>query len=196
MWRCRQRRRLQCPECTFSTAACYDAQAGVLALAEHTDMGRWKVLVRAGLRRLACPRPTGSGSRPSRSPAPLGFSRDFEDLIAFLATKTGTTTMVRLSRVDWDSVGRNLRTRRRRRPGPGRLDGLMNIGVDEVSWGQAGYLTLVTDHTAKKKEWVWGAEGEDHLLDASCDDFDETRSAALQATAWTWAQRSWKTAPG
>lgn len=49
-----RRRRLQCPECTFSTAACYDTRP-VFSRWRHTDMGRWKVLVRAGLRRLACP---------------------------------------------------------------------------------------------------------------------------------------------
>jgi len=49
----------------------------------------------------------GCGSRASRSPrARSRFSRDFEDLVAFLATKTDKTTIARLSRVDWDTVGR------------------------------------------------------------------------------------------
>ncbi len=57
----------------------------------------------------------------------------------------------------------------------------MNIGVDEVSWRKHHrYLTLVTDHTAKKI--VWGAEGKDTAtLDAFFDELDETKSAALQA---------------
>ena len=63
-------------------------------------------MVRAGLRRLVCP---AHGVRVEAVPFARyhsGFSRDFEDLIAFLATKTDKTTISRLARVDWDSVGR------------------------------------------------------------------------------------------
>ena len=175
-----RRRRLQCPECTFSTAACYDTRP-VFSTWRHTDMGRWKVLVRSGLRRLACPT---HGVRVEAVPFARhrsGFSRDFEDLIAFLATKTDKTTIVRLSRVDWDSVGRICERVVADGLDPGRLDGLVNIGVDEVSWRKHHrYLTLVTDHTAKKI--VWGAEGKDTAtFDAFFDELGPARSAALQA---------------
>lgn len=43
---------------------------------------------------------------------------------------------------------------------PARLDGLVHIGVDEVSWKRHHhYLTLVCDHSAKKV--IWGAAGKD-----------------------------------
>ncbi|HEY5186415.1 MAG TPA: ISL3 family transposase [Actinomycetes bacterium] len=177
-----RRRRLLCPECTFSTAACYDTRP-VFSRWRHTDMGRWKVLVRAGLRRLDCPT---HGIRVEAVPFARhrsGFSRDFEDLIAFLATKTDKTTIVRLSRVDWDSVGRICERVVADGLDPGRLDGLVSIGVDEVSWRKHHrYLTLVTDHRGKKI--VWGAEGKDTAtLDAFFDELGETRSAALQAVS-------------
>ncbi len=176
------RRRLQCPECTFSTAACYDTRP-VFSTWRHTDMGRWKVLVRAGLRRLECPT---HGVRVEAVPFARhrsGFSRDFEDLIAFLATKTDKTTISRLSRVDWDSVGRICERVVADGLDPARLDGLVNIGVDEVSWRKHHrYLTLVTDHTAGKI--VWGAEGKDTAtLDAFFNELGESRSAALQAVS-------------
>ena len=79
-----RRRRLVCPECSFSTAARYDTRP-VFSRWRHTDMGRWKVLVRAGLRRLACP---AHGVRVEQVPFARhrsGFSRDFEDLIAFIS---------------------------------------------------------------------------------------------------------------
>jgi transposase len=175
-----RRRRLQCPQCSFSTAACYDTRP-VSSRWRHTDMGRWKVLVRAGLRRLVCPT---HGVRVEAVPFARHrsrFSRDFEDLVAFLATKTDKTTITRLSRVDWDSVGRICERVVADGLDPGRLDGLVNIGVDEVSWRKHHrYLTLVTDHTAKKI--VWGAEGKDTAtLDAFFDDLGQARSAALQA---------------
>jgi len=62
------------------------------------------------------------------------FSRDFEDLVAFLATKTDKRTIARLSRVDWDTVGRVCQRVVAHGLDPDRLDGLVNIGVDEVSW--------------------------------------------------------------
>jgi len=90
-----------------------------------------------------------------------GFTRDFEDLVAFLATKTDKTTITRLSRLDWDSVGRICARVVADGLDPGRLDGPVRIGVDEVSWRRRHhrYLTLVADHTGKKI--VWGAEGKD-----------------------------------
>ena len=65
------------------------------------------------------------------------FTRDFEDLVGLLATTTGETTICRLVRVDWDSVGRVICRVMGDHLGPGRLDGLFEIGVDEVSWAGA-----------------------------------------------------------
>jgi hypothetical protein len=114
-------------------------------------MGRWKVMVRAGLRRLVCP---AHGVRVEAVPFARyrsGLRRDFGDLIAFLATKTDKTTISGLCRVDWDSVGRICQRVVADGLDPGRLDGLVSIGVDEVSWRRHHrYLTLVTDHTGKK----------------------------------------------
>jgi transposase len=150
-----RRRRLVCPLCPFSTRARYDTRP-VTSTWRHLDFGRWQVLVRARLRRLACPQ---HGVRVEAIPfarARSGFTRDFEDLVAYLATKTDKTTITRLSRVDWDTVGRICERVVADGLDPTRLDGLVNIGVDEVSWRRHHrYLTLVADHTGKKI--VWGA---------------------------------------
>jgi transposase len=137
--------------------------------------------VRATLRRLRCPthgilvegvpfaRP---GSR---------FTTDFEDLIAYLATKTDKTTITRLQRVDWDTVGRICERVVADGLDPARLDGLVSIGVDEVSWRRRhNYLTLITDHTGKKI--VWGAPGKDAAtLDEFFADLGAERADRLQA---------------
>lgn len=69
------------------------------------DLGRHKVSVRAVLRRLACPtHGVVTDGVPFARPASR-FTRDFEDLVAFLATKTDKTTITRLHRIDWDTVG-------------------------------------------------------------------------------------------
>lgn len=177
-----RRRRLVCPECSFAAAARYDTRP-VFSRWRHTDMGRWKVVVRAGLRRLVCP---SHGVRVEQVPFArhrCGLRRDFEDLIAFLATTTDKTTISRLSRVDWDSVGRICERVVADGLDPGRLDGLVSIGVDEVSWRRHHrYLTLVTDHGGK--EIVWGAQGKDTAtLDAFFDELGCERAAQLEAVS-------------
>jgi len=77
----------------------------VLSRWRHTDKGRWKVLVRPGCAGWSA---RSTGVRVEAVPFARHrsrFSRDFEDLIAFLATKTDKTAITRLSRVDWDGVG-------------------------------------------------------------------------------------------
>jgi transposase len=61
-------------------------------------------------------------------------------------------------RVDWDTVGRIVGRVCGDELDPGRLDGLFDIGIDEVSWKrQHNYLTLVADHDRRKI--VWGTDG-------------------------------------
>lgn len=178
-----RRARLECPLCSFSTRSRYDTRA-VSATWRHLDFGRWRVLLRApGLRRLRCPT---HGVRVEAVPFArhrAGFTRDFEDLVAFLATKTDKTTITRISRLDWDSVGRMCARVVADGLDPGRLDGLVNIGVDEVSWRRHHrYLTLVADHTGKKI--VWGAAGKDTAtLDKFFAELGTERSAALAAVS-------------
>ena len=139
-------------------------------------------MVRAWLRRLVC---RTHGVRVEAVPFARhrsGFSRDFEDLVAFLATKTDKTTITRLLRVDWDSVGRICERVVADGLDPGRPDGLVSIGVDEVIRHHHRYLTLVTDHTGKKI--VWGAEGKDTAtLDAFFDELGDARASELQAVS-------------
>ena len=62
-----------------------------------------------------------------------GFTRDFEDVAAFLATKTDKTTIARFLRVDWDTVGRICERVAATELDAERLAGLVHVGVDEVS---------------------------------------------------------------
>jgi len=177
-----RRRRLVCPMCSFSTWARYDTRA-VASTWRHLDFGRWQVFVRAGLRRLRCPE---HGVRVEGVPfarARSRFSRDFEDLVAFLATKTDKRTIARLSRVDWDTVGRICERVVAHGLDPERLDGLVNIGVDEVSWRRHhNYLTLVAEHTSKKIVWARRARTPPPWTPSSTTSGPE-RAAQLQAVS-------------
>jgi transposase len=177
-----RRRRLVCPECGWSTRARYDRRP-VASHWRHLDFGRCQVDIRAQLRRLCCPvhgvRTEAVGfARPD-----AGFTRDFDDLVAWLATKMDKTAICRYARIDWDTVGRICERVVADGLDPTRFDGLVGIGVDEVSWKRNHhYLTLVCDHAAKKV--VWGKAGKDaDTLDAFFAELGADRAAALRAVS-------------
>jgi transposase len=141
-----RRRRLVCPECGYSTMARKDKRP-VDSVWRHLDLGVWRLELRCRRRRLWCP---VHGARTEDVPfARSGseFTRDFECLVAWLATRTDKTTIKRMLRIDWDTVGRIIKRVCDDELDPDRLNGLFEIGIDEVSWKrQHNYLTLVADH--------------------------------------------------
>lgn len=177
-----RRRRLQCPHCGFLTHFRHDVRP-VWSSWRHLDFGRFRVEVRAGLRRLRCPQHgvVVEGVPFARHRA--GFTRDFEDVAAFLATKTDKTTIARFLRIDWDTVGRICQRVVDDELDNERLNGLVHIGVDEISWKKHHkYLTLVTSHTTGKV--VWGKAGKDTAtLDAFFDQLGEERAEQIQAVS-------------
>jgi transposase len=149
----------------------------------HLRLGSFKLVVRAELRRLVCPahgvRVEGVAfARPGSR-----FTRDFEQLVAWLAVKMDKDALRRLVQVDWDTVGRICDRVVADELDPGRLDELYDIGVDEISWKKHhNYLTLVVNHTTNKV--VWGAEGRDaKTLDGFFDELGEARSRQIRAVS-------------
>ena len=70
------------------------------------DLGIWRLEVRCRRRRLWC---RVHGARTESVPfarAGSEFTRDFECLVAWLATRTDKSTIKRMLRIDWDTVGR------------------------------------------------------------------------------------------
>jgi transposase len=175
-----RRRRLRCPHCGYSTRARYDTRE-VDSRWRGLDVGRRKVSVRARLRRLACPSHGVVTEGVPFAVAGSRFTTDFEDLVAYLATRTDKSTIARLCRIDWDSVGRICQRVVERGLDTERLDGLVHIGIDEVSWKRHhNYLTLVTDH--ERKKIIWGAEGKDtDTLDGFFADLGADRADQLEA---------------
>lgn len=151
------RRRLICPYCGHATASRYDTRC-VDSSWRHLDLGAWSLIVRARLRRLRCPsHGVVTEGVPFARPG-SGFTRDFEDLVAWCAAKMDRTACSRLLRVAWRTVGAICARVVAEEIDPGRLDELFEIGIDEISWRRRHrYITLVTDHRSGKV--VWGAEG-------------------------------------
>lgn len=164
-----RRRRLLCPRCAYDTPARFDTRR-VDSVWRHLDLGAWRLDVCCRRRRLCCPQHgVLAESVPFARPG-SAFTRDFEALVAWLAAKTDKSTVRRLVRIDWDTVGRIIGRVCAEELDPDRLEGLFDIGIDEVSWRkQHKYLTLVVDHHAKKV--VWGTEGAG--ADAATEFFDD-----------------------
>jgi transposase len=135
--------KLDCPEpgCGYRARAGYDARP-VPSWWRHLDFGRHEVIVRCLLRRLACPvHGVLVQAVPFARPR-ARFTRDFEDVTAFLAAKTDKTTIARFLRIDWDTVGRICERVVADGLDEDRLDALVHVGVDEVSWKKRhNYLT-------------------------------------------------------
>ena len=188
-----RRRRLECPVCGYASRARYDRRP-VDSRWQHLDLGVWKLQVRARLRRLVCPTHGVITEGVPFARHGSKFTRDFEMLVAWLATRMDATAITRLTRISWRSVGRIIERVVTEELDPDRLDGLFEIGVDEISWRKHhNYLTLVADHRTGKV--VWGGEGKNAAtLDEFFGELGEERCARLSAISMDMGQAFAKSA--
>jgi transposase len=122
----------------------------------HLDLGAVRCVIECELRRLWCPTCGGPRLEPVPWARPgAAHTRDFEDLVAFLAQHMAKTPIARLLRIAWDSVGRIVERVVADHLDEQRLEGLVQIGCDEISYrkGQR-YLTCVADHASGAIIWA------------------------------------------
>ena len=120
----------------------------------HLDLGASRCILECELRRLRCP---DCGVRYEAVPwarADSSYTRDFEDVVAWLAQQMAKKPIAGLLRIAWDSVGRIVEHVVAEHLDESRLAGLVAIGVDEISYrrGQR-YLTSVVDHHSSAIVW-------------------------------------------
>jgi hypothetical protein len=153
-----RRRRLDCPKCAYSTRNRENKQHHD-SVWRHLDLGRWRLEVHARLRRLRCPEHGALVEGVPFARDGARFTRDFEDLVAWLATKTDKTATCRLTRIVWHTIGRVIeRVGEEMLAAEDRLADLFEISIDEVAWRKGHrYLTLIGDH--RRRCVVWGCEG-------------------------------------
>ncbi len=175
----RRRRKLCCP-CGWRTWACHGRS---VRRWRHLDLGGSRLWLRAEVRRLECRRCRRVRTEvvPWARPG-ARHSRDFQDLIAWLAQRTDKTTITRMLRVSWEAVARIVSSVVAEQLDEARLNDLFRLGVDEVSYRRGHrYLTIVADHD-RDGAAVWAAEGHDHtVLERFYDELGEKRLARLQA---------------
>jgi transposase len=127
------RRRLVCPHCSFRTAYRYDTRE-VDSSWRHLDLGGRVCRVRLRRRRLRCPEHGVVVEGVPFARPGAGFTRDFEQTVAWLVTKADKTTICQFMRIGWRTVGAIAARVAEDELDPERLSGLVDIGVDEISW--------------------------------------------------------------
>jgi transposase len=152
-----RRRRLRCPRCSYSTRH-RESRQHHDSVWRHLDLGCWRLEIHARLRRLRCPEHGALVEGVPFARYGARFTCDFENLVAWLATKTDKTAICRLTRIDWQTVGRIVERVGGELLDEDRLTDLFEISIDEVAWRKGHkYLTLVGDH--RRRAIVWGTEG-------------------------------------
>ena len=152
----RRSHRLLCP-CGWSTRAVYDrSQRHWRGL----DLGAARLVLRGEIRRLHCRR-CGRVRTEAVPWARSGarFTRDFEDVVGWLAQRMDKTAVSRLLRCSWEAVAGIVTRVVADHIDDTRLDEVYRIGVDEVSYRKGHrYLTVVADHD-RDGAVIWVGEG-------------------------------------
>jgi transposase len=166
VWVALRRKKLVRPKCSYSTMARENKQHHD-SVWRAVDLGLWRLEVRARLRRLRCPVHGAHVEGVPFARDGARFTRDFEDIVAWLLTKTDRTATCQLMRIDWETIGRIIDRVGEEKLPADRLSDLFEISVDEVAWRKGHrYLTLIGDH--RNSCVVWGTEGKGH---AAADEF-------------------------
>lgn len=152
----RRARRLRCP-CGWSTRAVYDRS---VRRWRGLDLGAAKLFLQAEIRRLHCRRcgRVRTEQVPWARPG-ARFTRDFEDVLAWLAQRMDKTAISRLLRCSWEAVAGIVTRVVAEQLDDARLEQVYRIGVDEVSYRKGHrYLTVVADHD-RDGAVLWAGEG-------------------------------------
>lgn len=124
------------------------------------DLGSTMVFLEYALPRVDCPEHGVHAAGVPWAHHRSRFTRDFEEQVAWLCVHCNRSTVSRLMRIDWKSVGgicKRVYDRLDAEAGS-RFDGLVRIGVDETSYKKGHkYMTVVVDHDTGRV--VWCARG-------------------------------------
>lgn len=154
------------------------------------DLGTVRVSVEADAPRVRCNEHGVVTSYVPWARHDSGFTRAFEDQVAWLATHTDRTTVSSLTRIAWRTVGRIIgRVSDEASARVDRFRELRRIGIDELSYkrGQK-YITIVVDHDSGRL--IWARPGRDAATVGTF--FDELgperaeRIELVSADAATW----------
>ena len=120
------------------------------------------------------------------------FTRDFEDLVAWLVTRTDKSSVSAFARVAWRTVGAICERVVDEQLDDSRFEGLVSLGVDEISWKKHhNYLTLVSDHETSPSCGEQQERTPRPWISSSRKSVTKTPKASKRS-AWTWEPHSSK----
>lgn len=149
----------KCPYCNASCQG-YDHSKTELKLWRGLDWGGIMVEIACQTHRIKCPNHgVVTADVPWAYPGSR-FTKDFDLTVAWMATHLPRSTVSAYMRIDWATVGRcisrtldDIEPERAR-----RLNGLVNIGIDETSYKKGHkYITVIVNHDTNTV--VWAANG-------------------------------------
>ena len=149
-------------DCPFCHKACpvYDKHSSRPTTWRGLDWGGVLVEVEYQTHRIICPEHGVYVAEVPWAYPGSRFTKDFDLTVAWFASYLPRSTTSYFMRVDWETVGRcvnralhDLEPERSR-----RLDGLVNIGIDETSYKKGHkYITVIVNHDTNTV--VWASEG-------------------------------------
>lgn len=144
------------------------------------DAGTTKVFIEADAPRVRCRSHGVTVAAVPWARHGAGHTRDFDDQAAWLAVHVSKSAVVELLRIAWRTVGAIVaRVQADADATVDRFDGLVRIGIDEISYKRGHhYLTVVVDHGTGRL--VWAAPGRDEAtLRRFFDELGAARAAQI-----------------
>lgn len=151
-------------DCPFCGRRCpgYDRPVKNRKVWRGLDFGGILVEIEADAHRIHCPEHgVVTAAVPWAYPG-SSFTRDFDLTVTWLAEYLSRSAVANCMRIDWQTVGSYI-SRSLHDPEPERakrLDGLVNIGIDETSYRKGHkYITVVVNHNTNTVVWVGNGDG-------------------------------------
>lgn len=149
-------------DCPFCHKRCkyYDCQSSLPRIWRGLDWGGILVEIEGHTHRIECPEHGVLVADVPWAYPGSGFTKDFDLTVGWLAVYLPRSVVSEYMRIDWETVGRcvhrtlsDIEPERSR-----RLDGLVNIGIDETSYKKGHkYITVIVNHDTNTV--VWAAQG-------------------------------------
>jgi transposase len=154
----------------------------------HLALGRWPFWLEYAPRRVECRRCGVTVEQVPWAAHGSRFTREFEEMTAYLAQRMDRTAVRLLMGIDWRTVGTIAARIVKERLDPQRLEKLYVIGVDEISFRRHhNYITVVVDHARKRVVWTGEGKGGD-TLDRFFDALGPERTQQLRTATIDMSQ--------
>ena len=161
----------------------------------HLDFGGVGIYLEYTLRRVCCRSCGIVVEKVPWSDDPRSrFTTDFEESVGHLVQCCDKTSVTEVFQIAWRTVGTIIDRVFKRHRSEDPLEGLVNIGVDEVSYRKGHrYLTLVSDHETRRI--IWAKEGKSsETFAAFFEDLGQERCKAIKLVSMDMSEAYIQTA--